>query len=421
MALSLRDRITRLKALSGREIEKVTQKSDGAVLWTAYEDGTVERFYFTGGIQEFTVPVKGVYQLEVYGAQGGRCGNGTGTLSGSGGNGGYSKGNANLKAGDKLYIGVGGQGKNAASFPSETANIDGGYNGGGAGQEKVDGSSWRKSYYCNASGGGATHIATENGTLKELSEKENSVLIVAGGGGGGGHVGGIEFNNANFYYDAGEGGGNMGGDSRSTSSGAGKGATQTTGYAFGQGGSLGGGGGYYGGFGASDYNGGGGGSGYIGGVEEGITEGGKNTGDGWAAITFLRQLTGVLYENGALTELGEKYITELETSKTFRPAANTGYASTGFYPIKLNEHLDLKITWDIVLGIAGGMGDVFGITLNGKQEYSYTDNGTASYLSTGIETISENVNEVLALLTCSNKGTSDTSYIKVTINKIEVI
>ena len=237
-------------------------------------------FVYTGGIQEYEIPFSGLYQLEVWGG---------GTVHG--GYGGYSKGYYALKAGQKLYVVCGGQGPHG----------DGGaYNGGGHAH-------WRNMGTNSAdSGGGATHIAKVTGTLASIGktsfvDNENG-LIVAGGGGGG----------ANIWYagwvSGGSGGGLTGGNYNSSITGG----TQTSGYAFGQGGdgnqpdggsttNGGGGGGFYGGYGGrangtGEWNGGAGGSGWIGGVPEITFKGttytpettnGVNSGNGKARITFI--------------------------------------------------------------------------------------------------------------------------------------
>jgi len=68
--------------------------------------GGVFNFNYTGGVQTWTVPqnLPGV-TLEVWGAQGGYRSSST-----YGGKGGYSKGYIPLKAGDVLYVYVGGSG-----------------------------------------------------------------------------------------------------------------------------------------------------------------------------------------------------------------------------------------------------------------------------------------------------------------------
>ena len=130
-----------------------------------------------GYIEEFTAPHNGNYKLEVWGAQGG-------TANGNrGGYGGYSVGTINLSKNDKLYIVTGGKGGNNTST---TAGL-GGYNGGG------NGDFYSTTYPYSCGGGGATHIATVSGLLKDLlpykdtggTNISNEILIVAGGGGTG--------------------------------------------------------------------------------------------------------------------------------------------------------------------------------------------------------------------------------------------
>jgi hypothetical protein len=224
-----------------------------------------QTFNYTGAVQTFTAPVTATYTLEAWGAKGG----GGTNCYGAGGNGGYSKGNIILTAGQTIYIGVGQQG-----FQSSSATA---FNGGGSGNVNPGDAGY--------TGGGATHYATANGVLALLSGNQNSVLLVAGGGGGaaggtcvcsyqgnggvgGGSTGGTGVCSGNDcgYRPAGSGGTQAaGGTSQSPSiaSGFGLGATSSTntGDCI-QGG--GGGGGWYGG-GAGGYagGGGGGGSGYL--------------------------------------------------------------------------------------------------------------------------------------------------------------
>ena len=212
-----------------------------------------------GGEQTFNAPRTGYYKLEVWGAQGG--------TTYSSGYGGYSVGIINLTKNEKLYINIGGQG--TVEFEVE---ILGGYNGGGKGR-RVSGTG------SSASGGGATHIATQSGLLSSLETNKDKIIIVAGGGGGSG--------NWDSGLKAGSGGGYIGANGTDANSAYdfnkyGIGGTQSSGgYSydnntigigqFGQGGfytgnqSNGGGGGYYGGGASSEKSaGGGGGSGYIG-------------------------------------------------------------------------------------------------------------------------------------------------------------
>jgi hypothetical protein len=221
--------------------------------------------------------------LEVWGAQGG----------GNGGKGGYAIGRKDITVSGNLYLCIGQQG---GLYNGYIAGGAGGYNGGGKG-----GNSFNNSYLAGVGGGGATHIATTNrGTLVNYKNYKSELLIIAGGGGGDGVVGG----------NGGAGGGSIGGEGISHN---GKytinGATQTSGYAFGQGqdgysktayggngaeGNSGGGGGYYGGLtlsknGDNTNCGGSGGSGYVNTSQLTYTsmQSGVRSGNGYALITWM--------------------------------------------------------------------------------------------------------------------------------------
>ena len=234
------------------------------------------QYKHTGSVQTFTAPISGDYKLEVWGAQGGGWNN-------YGGLGGYSIGYKSLSTSNKLYVCVGSRG----SLPSGMTGGNGGYNGGGRGGNGFNG---YHSWPGGAGGGGATHIAitTNRGVLKNYEDYQSELILVAGAGGGMGVNGLI----------AGVGGGLTGGDAFSNRElYTIKGATQTSGYTFGQGqnginktqeedcdaeGVGGGGGGFYGGLTCletgrySDCC-GAGGSGYVGGVTNGATIAGDQT------------------------------------------------------------------------------------------------------------------------------------------------
>lgn len=215
---------------------------------------TVFDFDYTGGEQTFTPTLNGTYKLEVWGAQGGDY------YSENGNFGGYSTGVVNLTSSTKLYINVGGQGSyvlgDRVDDPWGATNnnieyVSGGYNGGG------DGSINSNDQFAN-SGGGASHIALVSGELKNLSSYKdtagtnisNEIIIVAGGGGAcHGWTSGAQWfgtlSGGGFKTNQGTAG-NIGiSEGRQA-----PGATQTTGYAFGQGqsGRAGAGGGWYGGY-----------------------------------------------------------------------------------------------------------------------------------------------------------------------------
>ncbi len=232
---------------------------------TATAQGGSQNFPYTGGVQNFTAPISGVYTIEAWGAKGGDDGN-------IGANGGYATGTVALTAGQTLVVYTGGMGASCA------VGGGGGWNGGGnAGPQG-----------CSGGGGGASDVRLGGVAL-------GNRILVAGGGGGAGCCG----------QQAGAGGGLNG------NNGSGGGGTQAAGGggnaagALGQGGNKngdggGGGGGYYGGGAAFNDDGGGGGSSYIGGVLGGNSIAGNasmpnpiggnmtgNAGNGFVRITWL--------------------------------------------------------------------------------------------------------------------------------------
>ena len=254
-------------------------------------------------MQEFTAPITGNYKLEVWGAQGGIRPD-----ADYSGEGGYSIGYKDLNTSNKLYICVGSQG----SSNSGNAGGTGGYNGGGNGGDGFANNS--ESYIGVGGGGGATHIAitSDRGELKNYKDYYQSELLLVAGGGGG---------RAANNSKCGVGGGLNGGNAYSANDVYTiTGASQNTGYAFGQGqngksktvfasrgaeGNGGGGGGFYGGYASQEQGegsdcGGAGGSGYVGSVTNGETIAGDQTfpspsggtetghrGDGYAIISWI--------------------------------------------------------------------------------------------------------------------------------------
>ena len=213
-------------------------------------------FSFKGSTESFTVPVDGTYTLECWGAgesQGGK-----------------SLGDYRAQKDQVLYICVGGKGTEG----DRDEIGKGGYNGGGNGGTAVINDKGQP--LKRGDGGcGATHICLVDGVLSKLKTayEQNRLLMVAGGQGGaqyptgsgpfgGGTEGGRPTNKAGQTFDA---------------------ATQSKGFAFGQGqtgrdgtkktqnggeGNGGGGGGLYGGYspqvqGNKTNSPGGGGSGYV--------------------------------------------------------------------------------------------------------------------------------------------------------------
>ena len=162
-----------------------------------YTGDTVFNFDYTGGEQNFTVPVSGTYRLETWGAQGADTySNINGIISKSGGSGGYSSGYINFNIGNRLYIYVGQGGtstKDASINLTENCSAPETFNGGGSAfiANCVDSA---------GSGGGATHIATKSGLLSTLENSKKDIIIVSSGGGG-------SYSYYAFAADGGAGGG----------------------------------------------------------------------------------------------------------------------------------------------------------------------------------------------------------------------
>lgn len=217
-------------------------------------------FGYTGQIQSVSLVIPGVYNFKVYGASGG-------SIAGYvGGNGGFSTGSLIIYLPVTLFVVVGGQG--GTTINNTGLYGAGGYNGGGSGYPSGGNTSATQA---SGGGGGATHISLRTGLLQQLQNYKSDIIIVAGGGGGCGvWAGGGAADSSN----GGNGGGLSGEIAKNGGGYSQAGGTQTSGFAFGLGGtgghadSGGGGGGLFGGYAnrtASDsyISGGGGGSGYI--------------------------------------------------------------------------------------------------------------------------------------------------------------
>ena len=148
---------------------------------------------YKAGVQTFTVPEKGTYRLEAWGAAGGK------QVSINGGSGGYSEVVVDLDPADTptLYIYTGGMGGNVtAATGNREAYGSGGWNGGGNGGA----GDATRNYNGAAGGGGATHIATSSiGVITASNDlhtgdgttAKDGLLVVAGGGGGAARYGNI--------------------------------------------------------------------------------------------------------------------------------------------------------------------------------------------------------------------------------------
>ena len=133
-------------------------------------------------VQEFVVPEDATYKLECWGASSAKQTAWYGhTYQDNGG--GYSKGNANLKEKNTLYVCVGGEGTpNVLDEPGYGTRYGGfgGYNGG---------RNPRNGYYMNSQGGsgggGATHIGFKKALLTDFRQDYDTQLIMVAGGRGG--------------------------------------------------------------------------------------------------------------------------------------------------------------------------------------------------------------------------------------------
>lgn len=164
-------------------------------------DPIIYEYAYTGKEQQFIASTNGLYQIELWGAQGGSISGKAYNQDGSvranhltytGGKGAYTKGNISLGIGTNLYIYIGGMPEENTSLITASGKTEGGYNGGTpipAGQESY-----------GAPGGGATDIRLTNGSWNSFSGLKSRIMVAAGGGG------------ANFRNEGyGEGNGGEGG------------------------------------------------------------------------------------------------------------------------------------------------------------------------------------------------------------------
>ena len=146
-------------------------------------------------VQEFGVPEDATYKLECWGASSQQHTQWKGNPSYPDDGGGYSKGNATLKAKNTLYICVGGEGiRNSTTNSAHWFGGYFGYNGGTTGRNGTTG-------WGSCGGGGATHIGFKKGMLTDFAQDYNTQLIMVAGGRGG----------DNYNYIGGYGGGDTAG------------------------------------------------------------------------------------------------------------------------------------------------------------------------------------------------------------------
>ena len=232
---------------------------------TEYKKRIVIRRDFSSVTSSSITLAPGEYVMECWGAQGG-SGKVNKNLSGTPGKGGYSYGELVLTSTTTFYTYVGGQGGDAITICKYYCGGGSpGSNGGGRGGDDDNDDN-------GGGGGGASDIRLVPGNLY-------SRIMVAGGGGGGA-----------AKQTSGNGGGISG---SSASKGSAVGASQTSGYAFGQGGEGGRGG-------DNAIGGGGGGGGYYGAASNGRNAGGGGSG-------FVSGMAGcnAITGNGNLTPTGQ--------------------------------------------------------------------------------------------------------------------
>lgn len=142
-------------------------------------------FEYTGNVQKFEALYDGLYEIELWGAAGGR------NEDAPYGYGAYTKGTIHLKKGDTFYIYVGEKGKN---------NHKASFNGGGYGGNG--------SIY-GYSGGGATDIRLMDGNWDDSESLKSRIMVAGGGGGsslgvyttagGGSYAGGLQGYSGGYY------------------------------------------------------------------------------------------------------------------------------------------------------------------------------------------------------------------------------
>ncbi len=285
-------------------------------------------FPYTGHVDSVTLAV-GKYKMECWGARGG-----------GGGTGGYTKGVLNLQQQQKFYIYVGQAGPSCGRPTGGAAAFNGG-GAGGAGAKYNGG--WCIGGYA---GGGASDIRLEGGAWNNISSLRARIMVASGGGGmGGGGNGSV-----------GKAGGLSGYNCSSYAGATVAGATQTSGYAFGQGrpgrtgttnagngaeGKGGGGGGYYGGqsytgTGISSAASGAGGSSFISGHNgcNAINSAGSHTGQSvhYSGLSFTNtiMIDGAGYQ---WTTAKGSYVGMPDLAGTGTMTGNTGHGQVKITPL----------------------------------------------------------------------------------------
>lgn len=189
---------------AGNKVERISENS-------VKIESTAE-FHYTGGVQTADL-IPGKYKLECWGAQGGSV---EGRTNYNRAYGGYSVGTINLNTSTNLFVYVGGKGNSFQNGAVTVVNGNG-YNGGGSTSTQSN------TQFYGSGGGGATHIATEQGLLSELIDYKDSIseniskeILIVAGGGGGSSTSSNSVNNSTTDGEGGSGGGYIGSNGTTT-------------------------------------------------------------------------------------------------------------------------------------------------------------------------------------------------------------
>ena len=126
---------------------------------------------------------------------------------------------------------------------------------------------------------------------------------------------------------------------------------------------------------------------------------------------------GVLYENGALTDLGNELIASMVTTKTLMPGEYAATQETKFNAISLNKKINVEVYYTLKGKLYKASGTYYGenyVKLNDL--IIGTQLKDESSLSSA-ETFN-NVDLITAVLGCSNANSIPYNYVTLTITKI---
>ena len=156
------------------------------IIWTKIDFGEPGSF--------LAVLQKGLYKIECWGAAGGiGCQNGV--HSTQGGPGAYTSGKLFLNKKTKFFCFVGGKGADGSS--EKNTRAQGGFNGGGMGEDINDNDG-------SGAGGGATDIRYINGSWYDTVSLSSRIMVAAGGSGSAFSENGAPGGDLNGYIKTGD-------------------------------------------------------------------------------------------------------------------------------------------------------------------------------------------------------------------------